>query len=54
MPDTNGVIMRRVYFSTLLMAISTDDATIQAPNIEDNPPVSPADIIGPIKEKLVP
>ena len=54
MPDTNGVIIRRVYFSRRLMNISTEDATIQAPKIADNPPVSPADMIGPINEKLVP
>ena len=36
------------------MSISTEEAAMVAPNIEERPPVSPAEMIGPIKEKLVP
>ena len=54
MPETRGVMMRRVYFKMRLTNISTVEASIVAPKIADRPPVIPAEMIGPIKEKLVP
>lgn len=54
MPDTRGVIILRVYFKMRLMTISTDDATMQVPKISGSPPSIPAEMIGPINEKLVP
>ena len=36
------------------MTISTDDATMQVPKISGSPPSIPAEMIGPINEKLVP
>ena len=36
------------------MIISTGAAAIHEPKIKGKPPISPAVIIGPIKEKLVP
>ena len=54
MPDTSGVMMRRVYFSILLITISTTDPTMQAPNTAGRPPAIPAAIMGPMNEKLVP
>ena len=53
-PDTKGVMTLRVYFNTRLINISTEEATIQAPKIALSPPVKPAEIIGPMNEKLVP
>jgi len=53
-PETSGVIIFRVYFNKRLIAISTTDAAIQAPNMAGSPPTKPAEMIGPINEKLVP
>jgi hypothetical protein len=53
-PETNGVMILRVYFNTRLMSISTDEATMVAPNMAESPPVRPAEMIGPMNEKLVP
>ena len=53
-PETNGVMILRVYFNKRLINISTVEAAIQAPKITGRPPVSPAEMIGPMKEKLVP
>ncbi len=36
------------------MTISTDDATMQVPKISGSPPSIPAEMMGPINEKLVP
>ena len=46
--------MRRVYFNTRLMTISTHEAAMHEPNINGSPPVMPAEMMGPMKEKLVP
>ena len=46
MPDTNGVMILRVYFNKRLMNISTEAAAMQAPNMVDRPPVSPAEMMG--------
>ena len=46
--------MRRVYFSTRLINISTTDADIHVPKIKGNPPKVPAEMMGPMNEKLVP
>ena len=53
-PETSGVIIFRVYFNKRLIAISTTDAAMQAPNMAGSPPTKPAEMIGPINEKLVP
>ena len=53
-PETNGVMILRVYFNKRLINISTVEAAIQAPKITGRPPVNPAEMIGPMKEKLVP
>ena len=49
MPDTNGVMIRVVYFSNRLMAISTGAAAMVAPNIAARPPLIPAPISGAMK-----
>ena len=54
MPDTRGVIILRVYFNRRLMIISTEDAAMHEPNMSGSPPASPALIMGPMNEKLVP
>ena len=54
MPEMSGVMMRRVYFSTRLMNISTHEAAMHEPNISGRPPVMPAAMMGPMNEKLVP
>ena len=54
MPETSGVMIRRVYFKIREINISTEEATIVAPKTLAKPPVKPAEMIGPIKEKLVP
>lgn len=54
MPETRGVMMCLVYFNTRLMAISTLLPTMQAPKTVARPPESPAEMMGPMKEKLVP
>ena len=53
-PETRGVIIFLAYFNSLLINISTKEPAIQTPKIKGNPPVNPVEIIGPIKEKLVP
>jgi len=54
MPDTSGVMIERIYLNVRLITISIGAAAIHAPNIRGNPPASPAVMIGPMKEKLVP
>ena len=54
MPDTSGVMMRRVYFNSRLITTSTSAATIQQPKIMGSPPMAPMVMMGPMKEKLVP
>lgn len=54
MPDISGVIIFLVYFSTRLISISTLEAAIQEPKISGSPPAMPAEMMGPMNEKLVP
>ena len=53
-PEMRGVMILLVYFKIRLMNISTVDAAMQEPKISGSPPIVPAAIMGPIKEKLVP
>lgn len=54
MPDTSGVMILRVYFSSRLITISTVEAAMQVPKIRGSPPNRPAEMMGPMNEKLVP
>ena len=47
-------MIERIYLNVRLIIISTGAAAIQTPKISGNPPARPAEMIGPIKEKLVP
>ena len=53
-PETNGVIILRIYLKVRLIIISMGAAAIQTPKIRGSPPTSPVAMIGPINEKLVP
>ena len=53
-PETSGVMIERIYLNVRLMIISIGAAAIQTPKISGRPPASPAEMIGPINEKLVP
>lgn len=54
MPDISGVIIFLVYFNTRLISISTLEAAMQEPKIRGSPPSIPAEMMGPMNEKLVP